>query len=107
MERQNLAFAIRLAPDRPAFGERERMSVAETTYLSFANNRSGYKLLCCSTFIPVMEAAELWNCDDLSNAQHLSRKRTLLSEAQVRSRFVVVPKITRQRSLEVASVQND
>jgi hypothetical protein len=35
--------------------------------LSFAKNRSGQKLLCRSTFIPVMEAAELWNGDNLSH----------------------------------------
>jgi len=32
--------------------------VALRNVLSFANNRSGQKLLCCSTFISVMEAAE-------------------------------------------------
>jgi hypothetical protein len=46
--------------------------------LSFANNRSGQKLLGNNTFIPVMEAAELWNGDYLSNIQHLSRKWRLL-----------------------------
>ena len=75
--------------------------------LSFANNRSGQKLLCRSTFIPVMEAAELWNGDNLSNIQHLSRKRTLLAQAQVSSRFMAVAEVRRQRSLEVAGVQND
>jgi hypothetical protein len=72
--------------------------------MSFANNRSGQKLLCCSTFISVMKAAELWNCDNLSNLQRLSRKRTLLAEAQMGSRLVVVAEIGRQRSLEMASV---
>ena len=40
-----------------------------------------------------MKAAELWNCDNLSNIQGLSRERTLLAEAQVGSRFMVVAKI--------------
>src|SRR3954447_11843887 len=53
------------------------------TRCSFAINRSGQKLLCRNTFISVMEAAELWNCDNLSTLQRLPRKRTLLSEAQV------------------------
>ena len=75
--------------------------------LSFANNRSGYKLLGCSTLITVMEATELWNCDNLSNLQRRSRKRTLLVEAQMGSRFVVVAEIRRQRFLEMASVQDD
>ena len=75
--------------------------------LSFAKNQSGQKLLCCNAFISVMEAAELWNGDNLSNIQHLSRKRTLLAQAQVSSRFMVVAEVRRQRSLEVAGVQND
>src|SRR3954471_20522708 len=75
--------------------------------VSFANNRSGQKLLCRNTFISVMKSAELWNCDNLSKLQRLPRKRTLLSEAQVGSRFMVVAEIIRQRSLEMASVQDD
>ena len=62
---------------------------------SFANNRSGQRLLCRSTFITVMEAAELWNCDNLSNLQRLSRKRTLLVQAQMGSRFMVVAEVRR------------
>jgi len=49
--------------------------------LFFANNRSGLKLLWRSTFIPVMEAAKLWNGDNLSYVPHLSRKRTLFAQA--------------------------
>ena len=55
----------------------------------------------------MMEAAELWNCDNLCNLQRRSRKRTLLVEAQMGSRFVVVAEIRRQRFLEMASVQDD
>jgi hypothetical protein len=55
----------------------------------------------------VMEAAELWNCDNRSNLQRLSRKRTLLVEAQVRSRFMVVAEVRRQHFLEMASVEDD
>ena len=33
----------------------------EQTNLSFANNGSGYRLLCCNAFISVVESAELWN----------------------------------------------
>src|SRR5215470_6178245 len=54
-----------------------------------------------------MEASELWNGDNLSNIQHLSRKRTLLAQAQVRSRFMVVAEIRRQGVLEMPSVQDD
>src|SRR5438105_3645569 len=75
--------------------------------LSFATNRSGQKVLCRNTFISVMKSAELWNCDNLSKLERLPRKRTLLSEAQVGSRFMVVAEIIRQRSLEMASVQDD
>lgn len=62
------------------------------------------KLLCRDAFISVMEAAELWNGDNLSHHLCLSRKRTLLAQAQVRSRFMVVAEIGRQRSLEMGSV---
>ena len=54
-----------------------------------------------------MKAAELWNCDDLSNLQRLSRERTLLAKAQVGSRLVVVAEIRRQGFLEMASVQDN
>ena len=40
-----------------------------------------------------MKTAELWNCDNLSDLQRLSREQTLLAEAQVGSRFVVVAEI--------------
>ena len=73
---------------------------------SFANNRSGYKLLCCNAFITVVESAELWNGNDLSVAQRLSRKRTLFIEAQMGSRTMVVAEVTRQRSFEMARIQN-
>jgi hypothetical protein len=54
-----------------------------------------------------MKTAELWNGDNLSQLQHLSAKRTLLVEAQVGSRFVVVAEVRRQGSVEMASVQDD
>src|SRR3954454_23990524 len=54
-----------------------------------------------------MKSAELWNCDNLSKLQRLPRKRTLLTEAQVGSRFMVVAQITRQRSLEMSRVHDD
>ena len=54
-----------------------------------------------------MKAAELGNCDNLSDLQHLPGKWTLLVEAQVGSRFVVVAEIRRQRPLEMASIQDD
>jgi hypothetical protein len=49
--------------------------------VSLANNSSEQKWLCCNAFISVMKAAELWNCDNLSNLQRLSRKWTLFTEA--------------------------
>ena len=77
------------------------------TTLSFANSGSGYKLLCCNAFITVVESAELWNGNDLSFVQRLSRKRTLLTEAQMGSRIMVVAEITRQGSFEMSRIQND
>jgi len=63
--------------------------------LSFANNRSRQKLLCCNAFVSVMKATKLRKCDNLSHLQHLSGKRTLFAEAQVGSRLVVVAEIKR------------
>src|SRR3954453_12916886 len=54
-----------------------------------------------------MKAAELWNGVNLSNGSCLSRKRALLAQAQVRSRFVVVAEVRRQRPLEMTCVQDD
>ena len=54
-----------------------------------------------------MKTAELGNCDNFSHPQHLSGKRTLLVEAQVGSRFLVVAEIRRQGCLEMASIQDD
>jgi hypothetical protein len=85
-----------LAPERES---RRIANVPQWASLSLANNRSVQKLLCCNTFISVMKTAGLWNCDNLSNLQRLSRARTLLAEAQVGSRFMVVAEIRRQRSL--------
>src|SRR4029453_17182706 len=75
--------------------------------LWFANNRSANNLLCSNTFITVVESAELRHCNDLSDAHRLSRKRTLLTEAQVGSRVMVVAEIARQCSFGVADVHND
>ncbi len=74
---------IALDSDASLIRERDQASLRAqlTVSLSLANNRSAQKLLCCNAFISVMKAAELWNCDDLSNLQRLSRKRTLLIEA--------------------------
>src|SRR4029453_16939674 len=86
--------------------EREPLACFPPSLL-FANNRSGYKLLCSNAFITVVESAELWNGNDLSVAQRLSRKRPLFAEAQMGSRIMVVAEITRQRSFEMACIQND
>ncbi len=92
---------------RPAVYGRASIVITLTPDLSFANNRSGYKLLCSKAFITVVESAELWKCNNLSVAQRLSRERTLFAEAQMGSRIMVVAEITRQRSFEVARIQND
>ena len=75
--------------------------------LWFADNRSAYNLLCSNTFITVVESAELRHGNDLSDAHRLSRKRTLLTEAQVGSRVMVVAEIARQCSFEVAGVHHN
>ena len=47
----------------------------------------GEMALRSNAFITVVKSLELWYCDDLSDAQNLARKRTLLAEPQVRSRL--------------------
>ena len=54
-----------------------------------------------------MKTTQLWNCDNLSNLQRLSRKRTFLAKTQVGSGLVVVAEIRRQGSPEMASVEDD
>jgi hypothetical protein len=76
-------------------------------HLSLANNGSAEKLLGCEAFISMMKTAKLWNGDNPSYVQRLSGKRTLFVQAQMRSRFMVVAEIRRQRSLEMAGVQDD
>ena len=61
--------------------------------LWFAKNTYGKMTLRSNAFITVVKSLELWYCDDLSDAQNLARKRTLLAEPQVRSRLMVVTKI--------------
>ena len=65
-----------------------------------------YKLLCCNAFITVVESAELWNCNDLSVAQRLSRKRTLFAQAQMGPRIMIVAEVTRERSFETVEMSN-
>jgi hypothetical protein len=72
--------------------------------LSLANTRSAQKWLCRNTYLSVMKAAKLWNGDNLSHLQRLSRKRTLLTKAQVGPRFVIAEELRRQGPLEMASV---
>ena len=55
--------------------------------LWFAKNTYGKMTLRSNAFITVVKSLELWYCDDLSDAQNLARKRTLLAEPQVRSRM--------------------
>jgi RNA polymerase sigma factor (sigma-70 family) len=72
-----LVILERLTPgERVAFVLHDAFGMA-----SLANNSSAQKLLCCNAFISVMKATELWNCDNLSNLQRLSRRRTLFTEA--------------------------
>jgi hypothetical protein len=80
--------------------------VRELTDLVFPED-TAYKLLCSNAFITVVESAELWNGNDLSVAHRLSSKRTLFAEAQMGPRIMVVAEITRQRSFEMARIQND
>ena len=62
-------------------------------WLWFAKNTYGKMTLRSNPFITVVKSLELWYCDDLSGAQDLARKRTLLAQPQVRSRLMVVTKI--------------
>lgn len=62
--------------------------------------------LRCNTFIAVMQASELRNGGDPSDPQDWPREWTLLVEAQMGSRSVVVSEISSQGFLEMPDVQN-
>ena len=53
-----------------------------------------------------MQTAELWDLDDPADTRDLPRNRTLLVEAQMGPRFVVVSEIRSQGSLEMPGVQD-
>ena len=74
--------------------------------LSFAKNASAYMSLRRNAFITVMQAAELRDLDDPSYTRDLTRKWTLLVEAQMGPRSVVVSEIRSQGSLEMLPVQD-
>ena len=59
-----------------------------------------------NAFISMMQTAELRDLDDLSGTRDLPRKWTLLIEAQMCPRLVVVSEIRSQRSLEMPGVQD-
>ena len=48
--------------------------------LSFAKNASEGIVLRCCAFVAVMQAAEVWNLDDRTDARDLPNMRTLLVE---------------------------
>ena len=74
--------------------------------MPIAKNASADMSLRCIAFITVMQTAELWDLDDPADTRDLPRNRTLLVEAQMGPRFVVVSEIRSQGSLEVPGVQD-
>jgi hypothetical protein len=81
------------------------MPVIVTT-LSFAKNASADMSLRGNAFITVMQTAELRDLDDPADTRDLPRHRTLLVEAQMGPRSVVVSEIRSQGSLEMPGVQD-
>ena len=61
--------------------------------LSFAKNASADMSLRGNAFITVMQTAELRDLDDSSHTRYLPRNRTLLAEAQMGPRSMVVTEI--------------
>jgi hypothetical protein len=59
-----------------------------------------------NAFITVMQAAELWDLDDPSHTRDSTKKWTLLVEAQMGPRCVVVSEIRSQGSLEMLRAQD-
>ena len=59
-----------------------------------------------NAFITVMQTGELRDLDDPSHTRYLPRNRTLLAEAQMGPRSVVVSEIRSQGSLEMPGVQD-
>ena len=58
------SFGPTTSQSRPARDLRRRFLSCRSPIMRF-----GYKLLCCNSFITVVESAELGNCNDLSVAQ--------------------------------------
>ena len=56
-------------------------SFLKSADLSFAKNASAGIALRCRAFVAVMQAAEVWNLDDRTDARDLPNMRTLLVES--------------------------
>ena len=74
--------------------------------LSFAKNASADMSLRGNAFITVMQTAELRDLDDPADTRDLPRNWTLLVEAQMGPRSVVVSEIRSQGCLEMPGVQD-
>ena len=84
-----------------------QLEKTEAEYLSFAKNASAGMSLRGNAFITVMQTAELRDLDDPADTRDLPRNRTLLVEAQMGPRSVVVSEIRSQGSLEMLGVQDN
>src|SRR5688572_25801949 len=90
----------------PRLEAKEIMVDRTLTVLSFAKNTSAVMSLSGYALIAVMQTAELRDLDNLSDARDLPRKWTLLVEAQVGPRSVVISEIRSQGLLKMPSVQD-
>ena len=82
----------------------EHASLRWTTLLRQKSIRA--KSSRCDAFITVMEAAELRDLDDPSDAGDLPSMRTLLVQPQMGPRRVVVSEIGSQGPLEMSRIQD-
>ena len=73
--------------------------------LSLAKNESADMSLC-NALIAVMRLSKLWDLDDPSDARGRPGEWTLLVEAQMRPRSMVVSDIRSRGSLEMLGVQD-
>ena len=55
----------------------------------FANKQMAWKSLVCNTFITMVKPAQLGNCNYPTGALHLSWKRGLLIQSQVRAGLMI------------------
>ena len=70
---------------------------------------SDHERLGRTSFVAMMEAADLWERDNLAGTEwvYWSALRTILGEREMRSRLVVIVKVRRQHAAQMMLIEDD